>query len=89
MFGLHARRRLALLSAVTALMIGGLKFTTPSPGADRPTPYVVGPGDTLWGIATERVEGDPRAAVAAIRRQNDLRDVTLQVGQRLLLPSAA
>ncbi len=89
MFGLHARRRLALLATVAALLIGGLQFTTASPGADRPTPYVVAPGDTLWSIAVAHVDGDPRAAVAAIRRENRLPDATIHVGRTLLLPAAA
>ena len=89
MFALHTRRRLALLGVVGLLTLGGLQFTTPSPGADRPTPYVVRSGDTLWSIAVEHVAGDPRAAVAAIRRANGLADSTVRVGQRLLVPSTA
>ncbi len=89
MFGLHARRRLALLASVLALLVGGLQFTTASRGAERPTSYVVAPGDTLWSIALAHVEGDPRAGVAAIRRENGLRDATIHVGRRLLLPSTA
>jgi LysM repeat protein len=88
MFDTHARRRLTLLATVGTLLIGGLQFTAPSPGADRPKTYVVAPGDTLWTIATAEVDGDLRAAVAAIRDRNGLADVTLQVGQRLLVPTA-
>ena len=87
MFGVYIRRRLALLGSVLALVAAGLQFATPSAGADRPTTYTVRPGDTLWDIAAERVDGDPRAAVAAIRRENGLEDATLRVGRRLVLPS--
>ena len=89
MFGLHTRRRLALLTSVLALLLAGLELTAPSARAERPTTYVVAPGDTLWSIAVARSEGDPRAAVAAIRRQNALAGVTVHVGQRLLVPSGA
>ena len=50
----------------------------------------VQPGESLWSVA-QRIapENDPREVIAQIRRLNDLESVELQVGQQLLLPSAA
>ena len=50
----------------------------------------VQPGDTLWSVA-QRIapDNDPREVIAQIRRINDLKGSSLQVGQQLLLPTAA
>jgi hypothetical protein len=47
---------------------------------------VVGPGDTLWGIAAEHYGGDPRARVDQIIRVNHLASPTLVPGQLLRIP---
>jgi LysM repeat protein len=47
---------------------------------------VVGPGDTLWGIAAEHYGGDPRAGVDQIIRVNHLASPTLVPGQTLRVP---
>jgi hypothetical protein len=91
------RRRLALLLATIAVVLGGFGVvqlftggslgTAPSPS--RPAPideavYVVQPGDTLWSIA-ERVAdgGDPRPIVATLRESHG--DAGLDVGDRLVI----
>ena len=57
-------------------------------GATGPAPIVVvQPHDTLWSIATRTApRRDPYAAVADIRRINDLQGYVVHPGQTLELP---
>ena len=50
----------------------------------------VQPGESLWSVA-QRIapDNDPREVVSQIRRLNGLTSSQLQVGQHLLLPTAA
>jgi len=48
--------------------------------------YVVKPGDTLWEIASDRYEGDPRGAVWRLQERNGLTSSTLVPGMTLYLP---
>lgn len=59
-------------------------------GAAAPATTTVQPGESLWSLA-QRIapENDPREVIAQIRRLNDLETASLQVGQHLLLPTAA
>ncbi len=59
-------------------------------GAAAPAATTVQPGESLWSVA-QRIapENDPREVIAQIRRLNDLESSELQVGQQLLLPTAA
>lgn len=59
-------------------------------GAAAPAVTTVQPGESLWSVA-QRIapENDPREVIAQIRRLNDLTTSDLQVGQHLLLPTAA
>ena len=59
-------------------------------GAAAPVATTVQPGESLWSVA-QRIapENDPREVIAQIRRLNDLSTSELQVGQLLLLPTAA
>ena len=80
--------RLCLLLAAICmvfLMIGG------SADAEGPTPvveYVVAPGDTLWGIASIRMEpgGDVRRLVSDIVELSGVENGLIIPGQILLLP---
>ena len=80
--------RLTLLLAAVCmvfLMIGG------SADAEGPTPvteYVVASGDTLWGIAADRVEpgGDVRRLVSDIVELSGVENGMIMPGQILLLP---
>lgn len=48
----------------------------------------VGPGDTLWGIASEAAgDGDVRSMVSEIRRLNALDSAALDAGQKLRVPA--
>ena len=54
------------------------------------TQITVQPGESLWAVARRIApQHDPRDVVAQLRRLNDLTGSQLQVGQQLLLPSAA
>ncbi|HEY5336188.1 MAG TPA: LysM peptidoglycan-binding domain-containing protein, partial [Mycobacteriales bacterium] len=49
---------------------------------------VVQPGDTLWSIAARVAPGrDTRVVISQIRAVNHLSSASVQVGQRLVLPS--
>lgn len=76
---------MALLLAF-ALVVVALSVARPSGGAGPEVRYVVKPGDTLWGIADSRTDGDPREAVWRISERNGLASPTLQPGQILLIP---
>ena len=60
--------------------------------ADEPAPgpaasVVVQPDDTLWSIAARTAPGrDPFAAIADLRRVNDLEGYVVHPGQTLELP---
>jgi Tfp pilus assembly protein FimV len=71
----------ACLLFVSHLSLGA-SAGTPSPaGAGVVT---VGPGDTLWSIASRIAPGDdPRAVVAALRVVNHLTGAAITPGQRL------
>jgi LysM repeat protein len=69
------------------LLLAALGAARPSNGAAPETRYVVQPGDTLWGIAEGRYDGDPREAVWRIQERNGLEGASIQPGQELVLPS--
>lgn len=72
--------------ALLALVLWGV--VARGSGAGRPgRVYVVRPGDNLWSIAETAYGGDPREGVWRLQELNGLRDATLSVGQRLLLPA--
>lgn len=81
---------LASLAAVLALGIalGAGSVASEEPGTPAPTrTVVVGPGDTLWGIAGElATDGEVRAMVDRIERLNALDSALVQSGQRLRVP---
>jgi LysM repeat protein len=87
MFDVYLRRRLAFVLVLLLLVLGGLRFASPSSGAAPAVRYTVQTGDTLWGIASERYGGDPRGGVDAIRSANRLDDASIRPGEVLLLPS--
>jgi nucleoid-associated protein YgaU len=90
MFDVYLRRRAVTVALVGLLVLAGLRFAAPSSGAGGDTAYVVQQGDTLWSIAASRFDGDPRAAVRAIREANELAaSEPVWPGQELILPTAA
>jgi hypothetical protein len=48
--------------------------------------YVVEPGDTLWAIAADRSQGDPRGTVWRLQQRNGLTTGALTPGMVLYLP---
>lgn len=89
----HVRRRraVALVSIVSAVAL--LSPATDALGgaqqAPAPRHLVVGPGDTLWSIATSiEPSRDPRQVVAALVEANALDGATIAPGQVLVIPSA-
>ena len=100
--GVHLTRRgrvfvlLVLVAVVFAAFSLGRANTQAADvaesGAAAPaiTQITVQPGESLWAVARRIApQHDPRVMVAQLRRLNDLTGSQLQVGQQLLLPSAA
>lgn len=57
-----------------------------SEGAGAGEPYRVRPGDTLWSIAAEHYNGDPRQGIWRLRRENGLAGAALEPGQVIVIP---
>jgi hypothetical protein len=55
-------------------------------GAGPEVRYVVEPGDTLWSIAAERYDEDPREGVWRLQERNHLAGSALTPGTLLYLP---
>jgi hypothetical protein len=77
---------LLVFAAFTAF--GARSAATGERGAQVPTRTVeVGPGDTLWGIASEvAAPGEVRETVLRIERLNSLPGPELVVGQEIAVP---
>ncbi len=72
---------LATIAVVTVSLVAG---SAPQPMVD----VTVGPGDTLWSIATTHYAGDPRDAIYRIAKRNEVTNGVIVPGERLVLPSA-
>ena len=77
-----------LLVLAAAFFLAGGAVGTGEAGTPPPTEIVqVGPGDTLWGIASEiAVDGDVRSVMNDIQRLNALETAGVQAGQKLRVP---
>jgi LysM repeat protein len=91
----RVRRRLlrlvVMVAIVLAALLGAPKLVqTLTPAQAVPlTEHRVARGETLWQIATQyRPDSDPRSVIAQIKQINKLTDVTVQPGQRILVPQA-
>lgn len=84
---MFALRPILLLILVAGALL--LAVPRPSSGAGPDEPYVVRAGDTLWQLAAERYDGDPREGVWRIRERNHLGPEPLQPGNILFLPARA
>lgn len=75
-----------LLVLAFGLVFAGGSIATPDKEATES--IVVGPGDTLWEIASDLTDGsDVRAMMAHIQKLNALDSVGLASGQHLRVPS--
>lgn len=80
---------LALAALLTAaFFLGSVAVGSQTSGQATPTEVVlVGPGDTLWGIAAElNADGDVRSTMREIEQLNALESAALSAGQRLRVP---
>jgi len=80
--------RMSVLWFVVAGLALALAFSSPrAAGSSQPADrYVVKPGDTLWELAPDRYDGDPRGAVWRLQELNDLTSPALVPGMTLYLP---
>jgi len=76
----------ALLVVSLLVVFVALYAARPTRSAGPETRYVVQPGDTLWTIASERYDGDPRHAIWRIKEHNGLESPALVPGLVLRLP---
>ncbi len=88
-------RLVVLLLALILVLSAGIWLAQASTadGDETPEPtrvVVVGPGETLWGLAQETVvatgDGDVASVVTDIQDLNDLDSGALQAGQELRVP---
>ena len=89
-------RLVVFLTALAFVLMAGIflgagAFGTDEAGTAPATEVVmVGPGDTLWGIAADvAADGDVREAMSEIERLNALDSVALSAGQKLRVPVAS
>ncbi|MFC7492747.1 MULTISPECIES: LysM peptidoglycan-binding domain-containing protein [unclassified Nocardioides] len=88
----RGRAVVVLLALVAVLAVGvalaGGSVATRDSGTPEPTAVVqVGPGDTLWEIASAAAtDGDVRSMIERIEKLNALDSGMLVAGQRLLVP---
>ena len=77
-----------MLVLAAAFVLASGAVGTSEAGTPPPTEIVqVGPGDTLWGIASEIADdGDVRSVMTEIERLNALESVAVQSGQKLRVP---
>jgi LysM repeat protein len=81
---------LALLAAIAVgIVVAAGSVATGEGGTSEPTAVVqVGPGDTLWGIASAAADdGDVAAMMHRIEKLNALDSGMLVSGQKLLIPT--
>jgi hypothetical protein len=75
---------LVLIVAVSILLIS---FSSKTRADQTPRSVIIKNGDTLWKIAEAiRPEQDPRITIESIRDANQLKTVTVQPGQKVLVP---
>jgi LysM repeat protein len=77
--------RLAGFIALAALALV-LSNARAADGTGAEVRYVVRPGDTLWSIAAERYDDDPRRGVWRLQDRNGLARPGLTAGMVLYLP---
>jgi hypothetical protein len=83
MFEIRSR---SLLVVLVIGLLATVSFARAMPGEPVEARYVVRAGDTLWAIAVERYDGDPREAVWRIKQRNGLSTSALAPGMVLALP---
>ena len=83
--------RWARLAVTTTVLVAAALLTVSllsGPAPRRMVDVTVGPGDTLWSIATAQApDRDPRAVISEIEQLNGLDDDVLHLGVVLRVPA--
>jgi LysM repeat protein len=81
--------RLSLTVTVLATAVVVVAALTAGSPSSRLVDVTVGPGDSLWSIATSSApDRDPRAVIDEIRQLNDVSGEVLPVGVVLRVPAS-
>ena len=87
---MFASSRLSLIVRIVVIAVAVLflwaLFANDSGASGPVRHYTVQPGDTLWSIAEQHLNGDPRQGVWELERANSLDSAAIMPGQRLLVP---
>ncbi len=80
-------RALAVLALAAGLSVLGITGSVATSDAPRQLDFLtVGSGDTLWSLAQEHANGDPRDWIAEVVLLNGLSSSELVPGQQIALP---
>ena len=79
-------RPLQFLAVAAVVALALLISNARAAGGGPELRYVVEPGDTLWSIAAERYEGDPREGEWRLQERNGLTGAALTAGMVLVVP---
>lgn len=80
-------RALFVLGLAIWLSIAGITGSVATSGSPQALDYLtVGQGDTLWSLALEHAQGDPRDWIAEVVTLNALASSDLTPGQQIALP---
>jgi LysM repeat protein len=80
-------RALSVLALAIGLSLAGISGSVATSSDSVALEYLtVGQGDTLWSLAQEHAEGDPRDWIAQVVTINALSSSELTPGQQIALP---
>jgi LysM repeat protein len=80
-------RALTVIGLATGLSLAGLSGSIATSNDPEAVQYLtVSQGDTLWSLAEQHAEGDPRDWIAQVVTLNALSSSELIPGQRIALP---
>lgn len=80
-------RALMILALAATMSVVGISNSVATSAEPAPLVYVtVSAGDSLWSLAEQYAQGDPRDWIAEVVIVNGLQSSTLTPGQQIALP---